>query len=277
MGVMRAVAYCRVSSEEQVKGFSLDDQKETLRLWCQRNGHEVVEVVRDEGHSGAYLERPGLDRVRDLVEEGGVSLVVAQDADRLTRDPGHRLLLDEELDRRGCRLRALDDWGDESHEGQLLRFLRGWVSKGEGLISMVKLREKLDALAAERESLEARRAMLADGEVRLRELEELPGLMDEYLADLPGLVDRMPVVREYELVGHDYEPGTKPRTLTPDSIRFLTEEELEAKHRAAEAARGARFRELYARLGLRAAVHAEAPWTSRWGPRTRRELCHATG
>src|SRR5215211_5908765 len=94
---------------------------------------EVLEVVRDEGHSGAYLERPGLDRVRDLVEAGGVSLVVAQDADRITREPSHRALLDEEFERFGTRLIALDDWGDDSHEGQLLKFLKGWVSKGERL------------------------------------------------------------------------------------------------------------------------------------------------
>jgi site-specific DNA recombinase len=43
------------------------------------------------------------------------------------------VLLDEEFERRGCKLVALDDWGDESHEGQLLRFLRGWISKGERL------------------------------------------------------------------------------------------------------------------------------------------------
>lgn len=71
--------------------------------------------------------------MRDLVEAGGVSLVVAQDADRLTREPGHRALLDEEFERFGTRLIALDDWGAESHEGQLLKFLKGWVSKGERL------------------------------------------------------------------------------------------------------------------------------------------------
>ena len=63
-----------------------------------------------------------------------------------------------------------------------------------------------------------------------------------------------------------YGPPTGPRvarpplgvyTLIPDRIRHLTDEELGAKHLAAEAARGARFRELYARLGLRAAVHAD--------------------
>jgi hypothetical protein len=33
----------------------------------------------------------------------------------------------------GTRLVALDDWGDDSHEGELLKYLKGWVSKGERL------------------------------------------------------------------------------------------------------------------------------------------------
>jgi hypothetical protein len=46
--------------------------------------------------------------------------------------------------------------------------------QAEGLITMAKLREKLDGLRSERKSLEARLAMLAAGERRLRELQELP-------------------------------------------------------------------------------------------------------
>ncbi len=43
------------------------------------------------------MERPGLDRVRDLMEAGGVSVVAAQDASQITRDPAHRAFLDDEL------------------------------------------------------------------------------------------------------------------------------------------------------------------------------------
>ena len=114
---LRAILYCRVSSEEQVRGYSLNQQEEALREHAASQDWEVVEVVRDEGHSGAYLERPGLDEVRDLVEAGGVSIVVSQDADRITRDPGHRMLLDEEFDKWGCKLAALDDWGTTRTRG----------------------------------------------------------------------------------------------------------------------------------------------------------------
>jgi site-specific DNA recombinase len=133
-GPKRAILYARVSTDEQARsGYSLAQQIEALREYAAREGYEVLEEIRDEGWSGAYLERPGLDRLRDLVEAGGMGVVVAQDADRITRDPAHRAFLDEEFERFGTRLVALDDWGDDSHEGELLKYLKGWVSKGERL------------------------------------------------------------------------------------------------------------------------------------------------
>src|SRR4051794_21012305 len=131
-GPKRAILYARVSTDEQARsGYSLAQQIEALREYAVREGYEVFEEIIDPGQSGAYLERPGFDRVRDLVQAGSVSLVLAQDADRITRDPGHRAFLDDEFERLGARLVALDDWGDDTHEGQLLKFLKGWVSKGE--------------------------------------------------------------------------------------------------------------------------------------------------
>ncbi len=131
-GKPKAILYCRVSTQEQAEhGYSLRQQIERLREYAAAEGYEVLEEVTDPGQSGAYLQRPGLDRVRDRVEDAAVSVVLAQDADRITRDPAHRAFLDEELERRGTRLVALDDWGDDTHEGELLRYLKGWVSKGE--------------------------------------------------------------------------------------------------------------------------------------------------
>jgi hypothetical protein len=131
--------------------------------------------------------------------------------------------------------------------------------QAEDLITMAKLREKLDGTRTEREDLEARLAVLADGESRLRELAELPLLVEGYLKDLPYLVDRMPVIREYETVGTERTPENPLGiyALTPERIRSLPEEEVAMRSKAAEAARGARFRELYAMLGLRAAIHAD--------------------
>ncbi|MBV9454241.1 MAG: recombinase family protein [Rubrobacter sp.] len=48
-----------------------------------------MEEVTDRGQSGASLERPGIDRVREPVTAGGVSVVLAQDRDRFAREPAY--------------------------------------------------------------------------------------------------------------------------------------------------------------------------------------------
>ncbi len=130
--------------------------------------------------------------------------------------------------------------------------------QAEGLITMTRLREKLDGLAEERDALEQRLAMVKGGETRLRELDALPGLVEEYLRDLPYLVGRESVVREYETVPAErtLEKPIGAYTLTPERARDLSEEELAKKRLDAEAARAARFQAVYAMIGLQVAVHS---------------------
>jgi hypothetical protein len=130
--------------------------------------------------------------------------------------------------------------------------------QAEGLVTIEGLREKLDGIAGERDALEARLAMLASGEKRLQELDSLPGLVDAYLRDLPELVGRERIVREYETIPPAERTETNPLgayTLTPESVRHLPEEELVQKRLDVEYARCARFREIYAMIGLQVAVH----------------------
>ncbi len=103
----RAILYARVSTDEQVRsGYSLEQQMEALRAYAASEGYEVLEEIADPGQSGASLERPGMDRVRDLVDGGGVSVVLAQDRDRFAREPAYHYLLKREFEDRGCKLRA---------------------------------------------------------------------------------------------------------------------------------------------------------------------------
>jgi site-specific DNA recombinase len=118
-GPKRAILYARVSTDEQARsGFSLAQQLEALRDYVTREGCEILEEVQDPGQSGASLERPGMDRVRDLVAAGGVSVVLAQDRDRFTREPAYHLLLRREFEEHGTKIRVLNDRGDESPEGE---------------------------------------------------------------------------------------------------------------------------------------------------------------
>src|SRR5215211_1858677 len=121
-GPKRAILYARVSTDEQARsGYSLAQQIEALREYADREGYEVLEEVTDEGQSGASLARPGLDHIRDVVAAGGIDVVLAQDRDRFARKVVLNGLLDEELSKYGCRTRALNDYGDDSPEGALMR------------------------------------------------------------------------------------------------------------------------------------------------------------
>ena len=101
---------------------------------------------------------------------------------------------------------------------------------------------------------------------KLREVEELRERVDEYLGDLPDLLDRSTLVRSYETV-----PVEKTKEnplgvfiLTPDRIRYLPREEVERRERKAKRSQG--FRELYETLDLRVVAHKdhslEVTWSS---------------
>ena len=131
-GTGRVVLYACVSTEEQARsGYSLAQQLDALRGYAEREGYGVVEEVADPGQSGASLERPGIDRVRDLVQESGVSAVLAQDRDRFAREPAYLYLLGEEFATYGTKIRALNDRGDESPEGQLTDGILDQLAKFE--------------------------------------------------------------------------------------------------------------------------------------------------
>ncbi len=131
-GRRAAILYARVSTDEQARsGFSLAQQLDALRTYADSEGYEVLEEVRDPGQSGASLERPGMDRVRDLVAAGKVSVVLAQDRDRFAREPAYHYLLREEFAEHGTKIRAMNDRGDESPEGELTDGILDQLAKFE--------------------------------------------------------------------------------------------------------------------------------------------------
>ncbi len=131
-GPKRAILYARVSTEEQARsGYSLAQQIEALGAYAAREGYEVLEEVKDPGQSGASLARPGMDRVRELVEAGNVAVVLAQDRDRIAREPAYHYLLKKEFEEHGCKIRALNDRGDDSPEGELTDGILDQLAKFE--------------------------------------------------------------------------------------------------------------------------------------------------
>lgn len=85
---LRAVIYCRVSSEEQAEnGTSLETQELACLRKAAELGASVVGVFRDEGVSGGlYLTREGLQSAIAEIETAKASLLIIAKRDRMARD-----------------------------------------------------------------------------------------------------------------------------------------------------------------------------------------------
>src|SRR5215831_19186012 len=117
---MRVAIYARVSSERQEKEHTIGSQLEALRNYAAQNGMEIVEEFTDEGYSGARLDRPALDRMRDLAERRGFEVLLTYCTDRLARKFVLQALILEELERFGVKAiflegGAVDDPPLEAH------------------------------------------------------------------------------------------------------------------------------------------------------------------
>src|SRR3954454_16141883 len=67
---MRVALYARVSTESQQARGTIGSQLAVLRERVGVEGDEVIAEFCDDGHSGARLDRPGLDALRDAAEAG---------------------------------------------------------------------------------------------------------------------------------------------------------------------------------------------------------------
>ena len=65
---MRAALYARVSTEAQEAKGTIGSQLAVLRDRVVVEEHELVAEFIDDGHSGARLDRPGLDALLRIAE-----------------------------------------------------------------------------------------------------------------------------------------------------------------------------------------------------------------
>ena len=128
-----AAIYARVSSEQQREENTIASQTASLIEFAKSHDLEVPKewVFEDEGYSGATLERPGLERVRDLAAEGQIQVVLAYSPDRLSRKYAYQILLIEEFARHGVETVFVKSPQGDSAEDQLLVQFQGMIAEYE--------------------------------------------------------------------------------------------------------------------------------------------------
>jgi len=129
---MRVALYARVSTEQQETRGSIASQLAVLRAWAAEGHHAVVGEFKDDGYSGATLNRPGLDALRDRAEQGALDAVLCLTPDRLARAYAYQVLVMDEFERFGVQLlfRDAPDLGDDP-QVRLLTQMQGVIAEYE--------------------------------------------------------------------------------------------------------------------------------------------------
>jgi DNA invertase Pin-like site-specific DNA recombinase len=112
---MAVYGYIRVSTEEQVNGTSLDEQRRQITGIAMTAGHELDDIVSDPGVSGSVslFERPGGRRLAALAPG---DIVLAAKLDRLFRSAQDALRTVEVWERAGVRL-IINGHGEVTDQG----------------------------------------------------------------------------------------------------------------------------------------------------------------
>ena len=130
---MSLALYARVSNDRQREEGTIASQVQELRECAAAEGLHVEErhVYLDDGRSGYYLDRPGLDALRDAARDGLVDTVLVHDPDRLSRKYAYQVLLLEEFARWQVTVRFLRSPPAENPEQRLLVQMQGVIAEYE--------------------------------------------------------------------------------------------------------------------------------------------------
>lgn len=94
---MKVVLYVRVSSKEQVDGYSIGEQIERLTKYCEAMQWDIVDTFVDPAYSGGDTNRPALSAMIKTIADGGIDKVVVYKLDRLSRSQKDTLFLIEDV------------------------------------------------------------------------------------------------------------------------------------------------------------------------------------
>src|SRR2546428_12702512 len=140
---MQVALYPPVPTNGQQQQQTIEQQYARLRehILKQPDWHLADEhIYRDDGYSGAKLNRPGLDRLRDRATMGAFERVLLTAPDRLARNYVHQMVLLEALTQHGGHAEVLErPMRDDPHD-QLLLQIRGAVAEYERTLMADRMR-----------------------------------------------------------------------------------------------------------------------------------------
>ena len=152
---LRVVTYRRVSTQSQVKGYSLGAQEKDCRALANQLGAVVVADYEDGGASGHDWDLPGLNAILAAAKRHEFDILIVPDPDRLARNMAKQLVVEEELRRFGVTIQYVNLPLRDTAEDRLLKNVRGSIAEYE--------REKIMARSVRGKREKAERGKVVGG------------------------------------------------------------------------------------------------------------------
>lgn len=221
----RAAIYVRVSSEEQVEGYSLSAQERAARAYCEAHGWELVLTYADEGKSAwtdDVAKRPEFSRMLADAEAGAFDVLIVHKLDRFARNV--RLCLEtlHELESHGVAFVSLSESMDFSTPiGRVI--LSTLAAFAEYYSHNLSAETKKGKAERKRQGLYnglVPFGMMRRGEDRVpvADPETLPGLLLAFNAAAAGKSDRK-VAEELNAAGYRSTGNRGRNPFTRDTVR----------------------------------------------------------
>ena len=139
---MKIVGYVRVSTQKQVKGKSIEIQKEAIKRYCDANGLELIKIYTDKGIS-AYKTRPQYKAlIEHLLKNDDWNGLIVHDLTRFGRSTADLLFQINRLDDKGKVFISIKDNIDISTKtGKLLLTMLSAIADFE----RESIRERMEA------------------------------------------------------------------------------------------------------------------------------------
>lgn len=93
---MPVFGYVRVSTDNQLDNYSIEEQTERIKAFCKAKGWTLLHIYTDGGYSGGNTNRPALQKMLEAIKRGEAAAVVVYKLDRLSRSQKDTLTLIED-------------------------------------------------------------------------------------------------------------------------------------------------------------------------------------
>lgn len=120
--IMNVILYTRVSTKEQVEGYSLSSQEKVCRDYAKKQGWNVVEIFEEQGESAKTADRTQLLKLLEYCSrnKGKIDALLVYKLDRFARDSSDHHTIRAALSRYGMVLRSVTENIDETSTGKFM-------------------------------------------------------------------------------------------------------------------------------------------------------------